>query len=191
MVLRSSTASAPNSRSWRWPGARISNPGAWAILEDRYGALWIGTEDGLLQLDRDRERFVRYRNDPTDPSSLPADWVLSLFEDREDGMWVGTANAGVARLSAHPLPFSRYRRTHGTSGPFGADYVFTAHEDSRGVVWTGTKGAINRIDLKTGRYTVQPIGENSDVDAIAQDRSGQLWIGTMSGSLFRFNPATR
>jgi hypothetical protein len=58
----------------------------------------------------------------------------------------------------------------GTSGPFGTDYVLSAHEDSRGVVWTGTKGAINRIDLKTGRYTVQPIGENTEVDAITQDK---------------------
>jgi ligand-binding sensor domain-containing protein/signal transduction histidine kinase len=166
-------------------------PGAWAILEDRHGALWIGTEHGLLQLDRDRQRFVRYRNDPTDPSSLPADWVLALFEDPEDGIWVGTANAGVARLSEHTLPFRRYRRPPRTGGPFGPDYVFTAFEDSRGEIWAGGMGTINRIELKTGRYTVQPIGENTEVDAITQDRSGQFWIGTMSGSLFRFNPATR
>jgi ligand-binding sensor domain-containing protein/signal transduction histidine kinase len=166
-------------------------PGAWAILEDRHGALWIGTEHGLLQLDRDRERFVRYRNDPTDPSSLPSDWVLALFEDREDGIWVGTANAGVARLSEHTLPFRRYRRRPGTGGPVGPDYVFTAFEDSRGKIWAGTMGAINHIDLKTGRYTMQPIGENTEVSAITEDRSGQFWIGTIDGSLFRFNPATR
>ena len=191
MVLRSSTASAPNSRSWRWPAGSDLEPGAWAILEDRYGALWIGTEQGLLQLDRDRKRFVRYRNDPTDPSSLPADWVLALFEDHEDGIWVGTANAGVARLSEHTPPFRRYRRRPGSGGPFGPDYVFTAFEDSRGEIWAGTMGAINHIDLKTGRYTVQPVGENTQVSAITEDRSGQFWIGTISGSLFRFNPATR
>jgi signal transduction histidine kinase/ligand-binding sensor domain-containing protein len=166
-------------------------PGAWAILEDRHGALWIGTEHGLLQLDRDRERFVRYRNDPTDPSSLPADWVLALFEDREDGIWVGTANAGVARLSEHTLPFRRFRRRPGTGGAFGPAYVFTAFEDSRGEIWAGTMGAINHLDLKTGRYTMQPIGENTEVGAITEDRSGQFWIGTIDGSLFRFNPATR
>jgi ligand-binding sensor domain-containing protein/signal transduction histidine kinase len=162
-----------------------------AILEDRYGALWIGTEHGLLQLDRDRERFVRYRNDPTDPSSLPADWVLALFKDPEDGIWVGTANAGVARLSDHTPPFRRYRRRPGTGGPFDPEYVFTAFQDSRGEIWAGTMGAINHIDLKTGRYTMQPLGDNTEVSAIAEDRSGQVWIGTIGGSLFRFNPATR
>jgi ligand-binding sensor domain-containing protein/signal transduction histidine kinase len=166
-------------------------PGAWAILEDRYGALWVGTERGLLKLERDRQRFVCYRNDPTDPSSLPADWVLALFEDHEDGIWVGTANAGVARIPEHPLPFRRYKRRQGTSGSSGPDYVFTAYEDSRGVIWAGTKGAINRIDLKTGSYTVQPIGENTEVASITADQSGRFWIGTVDGSLFRFNPATQ
>jgi signal transduction histidine kinase/streptogramin lyase len=52
-------------------------------------------------------------------------------------------------------------------------------------------GAINHIDLKTGRHTLQPLGENTGVSAIAEDRSGQFWIGTIGGSLLRFNPATR
>lgn len=82
---------------------------AWALIEDRDGLIWVGTEHGLLQLDAGRTRFVRYRSDPADPESLPADWVLGLFEDREDGLWVGTANGGVAphiRASAavQPLP---------------------------------------------------------------------------------------
>jgi signal transduction histidine kinase/streptogramin lyase len=122
---------------------------------------------------------------------LPADWVLALFEDPEDGIWVGTANGGVARLSDHTPPFRRYRRPPGTGGPFDPEYVFTAFEDSRGEIWAGTMGAINHIDLKTGRYTMQPLGDNTEVSAIVEDRSGQFWIGTIGGSLFRFNPATR
>ena len=169
---------------------REQEPGAWAILEDRYGSLWVGTERGLLQLDSAHKRFVRYRNDPSDPDSLPADWVLTLFEDREGGIWVGTANAGVARVSGQPLPFLRYRRGQGSSGPFGTNYVLSAYEESPGVIWAGTKGAINRIDLNTGRYTVQPIVQNTEVGSIAKDRSGDLWLGTYDGSLFRLNPAT-
>ena len=166
-------------------------PGAWTILEDQDSALWVGTERGLLRLDRDRERFIRYRNDPADPNSLPADWVLALFEDGDSGLWVGMANAGVARFSQHPLPFRRYQRRPKASDPSGPNYVFTAYEDSRGVIWAGSKGAINRIDLKTGQYTVQPIGENTVVNAIIADSSGQFWIGSGDGSLFRFNPATQ
>jgi ligand-binding sensor domain-containing protein len=166
-------------------------PGAWAILEDRKGALWVGTEYGLIRMDGDRKQLTRYRNDPSDPDSLPADWVLALFEDSEDGIWVGTANAGVARFSADPPPFRRYRRPLGTSGLSRTDYVVSAYEDSHGVIWAGTKGAINRINLKTGRYAIQPIGENTEVSSIAEDRAGEFWIGTFDGSLFRLNPLTQ
>ena len=122
---------------------------------------------------------------------MPADWVLALFEDSEDGIWVGTANAGVARFSADPPPFRRYRRPRGTSGVFRTDYVVFAYEDSHGVIWAGTKGAINRINLKTGHYDIQPIGENTEVGAIAEDRAGEFWIGTFDGSLFRLSPLTQ
>jgi len=165
---------------------RNIEPGAWAILEDRKGALWVGTEYGLIRLDLDRKQLLRYRNDPTDHDSLPADWVLALFEDNEDGIWAGTANGGVARFSSDPPPFRRYRRPQGTSS--SSDYVVFAFEDSHGVIWAGTKGAVNRIDLKTGRYDVQSIGENTEVGSIAEDRSGQFWIGTFDGSLFRSSP---
>jgi signal transduction histidine kinase/streptogramin lyase len=150
----------------------------------------VGTEYGLIRLDVDRKQLVRYRNDPSDRDSLPADWVQALFEDHEDGIWVGTANGGVARFSADSAPFRRYRRPQGTSDSSRTDYVVVAYEDSHGVIWAGTKGAINRIDLRTGRYDIQPIGENTEVGSVAEDRSGQFWIGTFDGSLFRFNPVT-
>jgi signal transduction histidine kinase/ligand-binding sensor domain-containing protein len=162
--------------------------GAWALIEDRDRSLWVGTEHGLLQLDAGRTRFVRYRSDPADPESLPADWVLGLFEDREDGIWVGTANGGVVRTSGHPLPFRRYRQGHEPGRSFRTDYVLFAYEDTAGVLWEGTRGAINQIDLKTGRLIESPLGQNTEVGAIAEDKSGQFWIGTYDGSLYRFDP---
>src|SRR5580704_6280265 len=162
--------------------------GAWALIQDRDGSIWVGTEHGLLQLDAGRTRFVRYRSDPADPESLPADWVLGLFEDRENGLWVGTANGGVVRTSARPLPFSRYRQGHGPGGSFRTDYVLFTYEDAAGTLWEGTRGAINQIDLKTGRIIERPLGQNTEVGAIAEDKSGQIWIGTFDGSLYRFDP---
>jgi ligand-binding sensor domain-containing protein/signal transduction histidine kinase len=165
-------------------------PGAWCLLEDHLGQLWVGTERGLLRFNRSRDRIVRYRNDPSDLDSLPADWVLALHEDREGGIWVGTANAGVARLSSADLPFRRYRRNYTSGEPFGTNYVLSAFEENPNLVWAGTKGAINRINLTTGQYTSSLIAENTEVGAIVKDPAGYIWLGTYDGSLFRFNPAT-
>jgi signal transduction histidine kinase/ligand-binding sensor domain-containing protein len=167
---------------------REVEPGAWALIEDRDGSLWVGTEQGLLHLDDKRTHLSRYRSDVADPQSLPADWVLGLFEDGDDGIWVGTANGGVVRTAAHPLPFRRYRRGNGTKGSFRTDYVVFAYEDAAGHVWEGTRGAINQLDLNTGRVIEKPIGQNTEVGAIAEDKSGNFWIGTFDGSLFRLDP---
>ena len=54
--------------------------------------LWLATRpDGVVKFDRRRREFTRYRNDPGNPASLSSDSVaLSLVEDREGGIWVGT-----------------------------------------------------------------------------------------------------
>ena len=49
-----------------------------AILQDRTGFLWLGTQDGLNR--HDGYRFAVYKNDPADPATLPADWVKALAE---------------------------------------------------------------------------------------------------------------
>jgi signal transduction histidine kinase/ligand-binding sensor domain-containing protein len=168
-----------------------AEPGAWAITEDRHGQLWVGTNHGLFQLDRGRKHFVRYRNDPSDPDSLPADWVLALFEDREGGLCVGTANDGVARVEEHLPSFQRYRSGKQVNEPFPINYVLSAYEASPGVVWAGSRDAINQINLKTGRFTVRPIRENTEVASIVEDRLGKIWFGTFDGGLFHFDPATQ
>ena len=43
-----------------------------AMIEDRNGTLWVATHGaGLLKFDREHRRFIRYRNNPSDPESLP------------------------------------------------------------------------------------------------------------------------
>jgi len=164
-------------------------PGVWAILQDRNGAIWIGSELGLLKMGRDREGLVRYRNNPADASTLPSDWVLALYEDREDGIWVGTANGGAARFSETQTPFRRYGGTD-FGGDTGQSFIFTAYESSDGSLWAGGKGAIYRIDPQTGDYRRKALPEDSEVRAITEDRAGRLWVGMLDGSLFRLNPAT-
>jgi ligand-binding sensor domain-containing protein/signal transduction histidine kinase len=173
---------------------RLNSPpepelGAWAILEDRNGAIWIGSERGLLELEPDRRRFIRYRNNPTDATTLPSDWVLALYEDGQNGIWVGTVNGGAARFSETHIPFRRFGRA-GFGGDNTQNYVSTAYESSDGSVWVGGKGAIYEIDLHTGHYFSKSIPEDTEVRAITEDRQGRLWVGMLDGSLFRLNLAT-
>ena len=66
--------------------------GATAIIEDRSGTLWMGSDDGLLRY-RDGV-FTRL----TRANGLVSNWVLSLHEDADGAIWVGSNGEGLNRV---------------------------------------------------------------------------------------------
>ena len=170
--------------------------GILGILEDEDGVLWLGTfGNGLLKLDRERRHLTRYRQDPTDPDSLSADRVDTLFEDQEGNIWAGTTGGGVNRVPRTPPAFKYFR--HKPAGRFSlpSDFVSTILEDRRGELWFGSRDALTKMDRKTGATTLyRSTGKagglsNSFVLSIAEDGEGYLWFGT-AGGLNRFDPRT-
>jgi serine phosphatase RsbU (regulator of sigma subunit)/ligand-binding sensor domain-containing protein len=65
----------------------LSNPTVNCIYEDKYGFLWIGTNDGLNRYDG--YEFKVYKNNPTDSTSLPNNTVITISEDKNGEMWIG------------------------------------------------------------------------------------------------------
>ena len=69
-------------------------------------------------------------------------------------------------------------------------------QDSRGFVWIGTQDGLNRYDGHTFTvYKNDPenptsISHNS-INALMEDRDGQIWIATWGGGLNRFDPRTQ
>jgi ligand-binding sensor domain-containing protein/signal transduction histidine kinase len=182
----------PTSKSLTFVGLSSGTEpelGAWAILEGHDGTIWVGSERGLLELELDRRRVIRYRNNPADASTLPSDWVLALYEDGDNGIWVGTANGGAARFSGTQVPFRRFGRA-AFDGDNSQHYISTAYESRDGSVWVGAKGAIYRLNPQTGHFLMKSIPEDTEVRAITEDRQGRLWVGMLDGSLFRLNLAT-
>ena len=171
--------------------------GARSIVESRDGALWIGTtSSGILKLNRERTRFVRYRNNPADPDSLSGDQVHGLFLDREGNMWAGTNGAGVNRFSPLPSPFKVYQRKLGDPNSLDMNYTTSIFEDSRGLLWIGSLRALGRLDRKTGKMTfIRSSGgpgqlSSTWVVSMVEDRSGHLWFGTVGGGVNRLDPRT-
>ena len=165
-----------------------------AVTEDRNGTLWLATHgDGLLKLDREHRRFIRYRNNPIDPISLPDRNVENLFVDREGSIWTGLGRMGIIHFATDPLPFKRIPHlssTEGTTEPF----VGAIYEDRQGVLWVGTPEALNSLDRKTGHYTsyrrTAGPATNTDVISIHEDASGNLWAGTYDHGLLRLDRRT-
>ena len=172
--------------------------GVACIDEDADGALWLGTfGGGILRLNRERTRFMRYRHNAADLSSLSNDTVNDLFEDREGTMWVGTAN-GINRFARKRPRFQIYRHVAGHPGSLAGDDVHSIFEDSRRTLWVGARGVLNEVTRNGSSYSSHSFPgpqsggiSNPTVLSMAEDLSGNLWFGTLGGGLNRFDPRKR
>ena len=173
------------------PGAAFT--GVYAITRDHAGSLWIGTGGlGLLKLDRAGGRFLRYHHLATDPESISEDHVTALMEDAQGNMWVGMHST---EPNSFTLKRGLFQQVLRTLGPYsgGERLVSSVLRDSAGTLWFGSTGGLHRMDPQGAGGKFYATGQSSvsaGVVAIAQDATGDLWLGTVGQGLKRFNPRT-
>jgi ligand-binding sensor domain-containing protein len=110
--------------------------GVTSMVEDQGGTLWVGTHGaGLLKFDRENRRFVRYRNQPAIPDSLPQDDVGGLFVDREGSIWAGLGSKGITRFETKAMPFRRLPHNLGNPNSAGNPFIGAIYGDAEGTLW--------------------------------------------------------
>ncbi|GAB6196202.1 EAL domain-containing protein [Lysobacter xanthus] len=159
-----------------------------AIVQDRLGFVWVGTQGGLHRYDGERYRV--FRHDPQDPSSLPDSFVTALALGDDTSLWVGTYSQYVARLD---LRTGAIRRYLGSTPDRRADRQVLALLATREALWVGTVAGLDRLDPATGRRTrVLALSSDHRTGApnqqLLRDRRGRLWYATGEG-LFRLDGA--
>jgi ligand-binding sensor domain-containing protein/signal transduction histidine kinase len=159
---------APTSTSFfaALPNSRIS-----ALRVDRADVLWIATAHGLASLRNGKiETF-------TSDDGLTSNLVLSLFEDREGSLWIGTEAGGLNLLK------SKKFNTYTTKDGLPNDVVKAIYQDAQGRIWIGSNGGGLTL-FKDGKFTTWTTrdGLSSDVVlSLAGDADGTIWIGTPDG----------
>jgi ligand-binding sensor domain-containing protein/signal transduction histidine kinase len=142
------------------------------LLEDRDGAVWVGTDSGgLFRCDSNAITRVEV--------SSPA--ILSLTEDREGNLWVGT-RGGLNRV--HRRLTSMIEPADGL--PF--QEVRSVCQDTTGTLWlVGENGALVRG--QGTNWVVQSPASGpvpAYVTCAVADTNGSVWIGGRRGALYRW-----
>ena len=169
----------------------LSQSSVLALLQDRRGFVWLGTQDGLNRFDG--VRMTAFRHDPTRPrDGLPTSYVQSLAETRDGAIWVGTWGGGLARLDPATERFTTFRHRPGDAASLPDDIVTALHEDAAGRLWVGTAGGLAWRDPATGAFRRYAAAALPDpfVWSLAEDARGRLWVGTFRAGALRIDTRT-
>lgn len=197
---RAGGASHWSPQSWALGHYRsnlIGNTGVNAFADDGADTVWVGTLDGLVEINTRERRERRFTRESAGPLRLTDNIVMALLYDRAGALWIGTMTGGLARLDPQRRSLRYYRNDANDPTSLPADGVMSLYEDRGGDLWIGTfGGGMARIDQATGKLTRYPHSTNDNslssprASAIVEDRSGNLWIGTDGGGLNLFDRGT-
>ncbi len=150
-----------------------------AILQDRRGFMWFGTQDGLNRFDG--YAFTVYRHDPSDPNSIHDNYIWTMAEDAVGDLWIGTLNGGLSRYSPGRGEFRTYVHDSSSPSSLSDNNVTALCTGADGAVIVGTwGGGLQRFDRTNNRFTQIPLGDKR-VRCLVADRSGTVWVGTWNG----------
>ena len=164
---------------WRWtPGPKefFSVPddrsGITSFAEDETGQLFLGSSSGV-------RRFVNGRVESYPSSDPQYRWqVIRMFRDHDGGIWVGTAEHGLAHIHERRRRTDVFSHEDGLSG----DYVTNFLEDHEGSIWVATYDGIDRFR----EYAIPTISTKQGLSSavpwsVLASKDGSVWIAGNSG----------
>ncbi|MDJ0841949.1 MAG: two-component regulator propeller domain-containing protein [Acidobacteriota bacterium] len=163
-----------------------------AIIQDRTGFIWLGTQGGLHRYDGYDMKV--YRTDTDESFAVSHNDITCLEEDTRGRLWVGTRGGGLNRYDPTLDGFIRYSQ-EGSGLQSNDIYCLTAGPN--GALWVGTTGGgLSLLEPEADRFQTfryiedQPDSLSDDyVQDVFIDPEGVVWIGT-DGGLNRYDPNT-
>jgi ligand-binding sensor domain-containing protein/signal transduction histidine kinase len=109
-----------------------------------------------------------------------SDWVLSLCEDREGGVWIGTGGGGLLLLRRKQVD------TPAPPDQWQSRAVLSVTPARTGGFWVGTEGAgLYRFrDGQWENFAKNAGIRNPYIWSVVEDSRGELWVGTWNHALY-------
>jgi len=155
------------------------------ILEDRRGALWIGTfGSGLFCLlsDGNVRRFLK------DKDGFGDDKITALLEDRDGRIWMGMRSdkkGGVCILDPSDTE-KPVKKCYSMKDGLGSNRIRDIFQTSDGQMWLATVPGLCRWQGEGSASVCKTYTTKNDlcdnILTLAEDKDGNLWTGSPCGA---------
>ena len=162
-----------------------------SIIEDRHKQLWIGTSNGLNRYNPATEVFKRI-----DIKEIKGgrNYIASVINDSDGKIWVATF-AGVKLVDTLQWVLKELPNLKDKSATdLTTSVTFTLFEDASHQIWVGTKNGVKYFNPTTKKLAIIPSAissctelMNTKIIVIKQDKSGNLWFGSETNGLFKYD----
>lgn len=163
------------------PGPREHS---YAVIKDRQGAVWAGSDLALHRLDPTTKKMTSYSRENSNTGYLHLAPVTSLCDDFRDNLWIGTVN-GLYRYNYLSQRFTRYESHANDSNSLSSGSVGDIVLDKQGRLWVMLDGGgINLYHPELDGFSHIFAGggslgslKNNSVRRGFVSQSGDLWLG--------------
>jgi signal transduction histidine kinase/ligand-binding sensor domain-containing protein/AraC-like DNA-binding protein len=181
----------------------INDGAIYSITEDDKGYLWIGVENGglnLLDLNTfplEDATFRHLEYNQVDPEGLSDNSIHYIYRDRNNTIWVGTYGDGLNYYNTLLQKFDHHMHQPGSNSTINNNRVNAIYEEDN-YLWIGTEEGLNILDKRKNKFQYfsndynnpNSLGSNA-VWSIYRDSRRNLWIGVWGGGLNLFNEHTK
>lgn len=158
------------------------------VFQDKDGLIWLASRYGFFQYDG--YQLTVYKSNLYTPGLFTNNNVISLVDDDEHNLWVGTQE-GLNVLNKKTGEIRKYQYPVIPNNVVSC--LLTTRDHS---VWIGTDAGLCKYSPEKNSFTIYTteltdgVMGNVTVKSLYEDLDGDLWIGTWSSGLFRYSPRT-
>ncbi len=162
--------------------AQIADYCVWTIYEDSEGYIWLGGLEGLNRFDYKTNTIKIFKNNKNDSKSISNSWVISICEDTQKNLWIGTHGGGLNLYDRKTEKFSAVTDDEGLAN----NLIVGLLCDKFGNLWMSTNAGISRYNPTTKvvkNYTVADglQGDQFNLRAFYKMKNGDLCFGGLNG----------
>jgi len=154
-----------------------------SLCQGREGHFWLATGSGLNAFDPKTCRFVSPAiPSPDQTGNNGKITVMSVYEDPEGRVWLGTFGQGLKRYDPGTRTYIHYNEKHGLPN----NVVYSVLPDSQGNYWISTNGGLSCFNPRTNTFKNYNIKDGLqsnefNIGSYFKSSDGEMFFGGVNG----------